>query len=69
VKLYNASAPTSASTPVLRIYLPPTGGANLSLPDGIAFGTAIGIRITTGSPDNDTGACSTGDVLANLFYK
>jgi hypothetical protein len=69
VKLYNVSSPTSASTPILRIYLPPTGGANLAIPDGIACGTAIGIRITTGAADNDTGACSSNDVMANVTYK
>lgn len=69
VKLYNASSPTSSSTPIMRIYLPPTGGANVSMPDGIACGTAIGIRITTGAADNDTGACSSNDVLANVWYK
>lgn len=69
VKLYNAASPTSASTPFLRIYLPPSGGSNVSMPDGLACGTAIGLRITTGSPDNDTGACSTGDVLVNVWWK
>jgi hypothetical protein len=70
VKLYNkASAPTSSDTPVVRIYLPPTGGANRDYAHAMAFGTGLAIRITTGSADNDTGACSTGDVLANLEYK
>lgn len=69
VKFYNTAAPTSASTPIVRVYLPPTGGANVSIPDGIAFGAAIGIRITTASADNDTGACAAGDVLANIWYK
>lgn len=69
VKLYNTGSPTSSSTPVFRVYLPPTGGANVSLPDGFPFGTAIGIRITTGAADNDVGACSANDVLANVWYK
>jgi hypothetical protein len=70
VKVYNAASPTSASTPVLRIMLPATGGANMPVGDsGLAFGTAIAIRITTGAADNDTGAASTNDVLANFFYK
>lgn len=70
VKFYNlASGATSASTPFLRVYVPPTGGANVDIPKGIACGTGIMIRITTGAADNDTGACSTNDVLANVFYK
>lgn len=70
VKLYNkASGATSADTPVRRIYLPPTGGVDRSEPNGIAFGTGICIRITTGAADSDTGACSANDVLANIDYK
>lgn len=71
VKLYNkASGATSGDTPVLRLYLPPTGGNNMPVGDsGFACGTGICIRITTGAADSDTGACSANDVLANVFYK
>ncbi len=70
VKLYNlASGATSASTPVIRIFLPAGGGANSPVVGGIAFGTGISIRITTGAADNDAGACSANDVLANVWYK
>jgi hypothetical protein len=70
VKLYNlASGATSASTPAMRIYLPPTGGANVDITKGVAFGTGISIRITTGAADSDAGACSANDVLANVFWK
>jgi hypothetical protein len=70
VKLYNlASGATSGSTPAIRIYLPPTGGANLSMENGLQFGTGICIRITTGAADSDSGACSANDVLGNVFYK
>jgi len=70
VKIYNlASGATSASTPFMRIYLPPTGGANLWVGDGLAMGTGISIRLTTGAADNDAGACSANDVLANVYYK
>jgi hypothetical protein len=69
VKVYNASAPTSGSTPVLRLMVPASGGLNVDIPKGIAFGTAIGIRATTGAADNDTNACTTNDLLINLWYK
>jgi hypothetical protein len=70
VKFYNlASGATSASTPALRLYLPPTGGNNMTLNSGIVFGTGISVRITTGAADNDTGACSANDVLLNAIYK
>lgn len=68
VKIYNKAAPTSSDTPIKTILVPPSGGANLALPVGIACGTAIGIRITTGYADNDTGAVTAGDVIVNLDY-
>lgn len=70
VKLYNvASGATSASTPILRALVPAGGGANVDIPMGIACGMGISIRLTTGAADNDTGACSANDVLANVWYK
>jgi hypothetical protein len=49
--------------------VPASGGLNVDIPKGIAFGTAIGIRATTGAADNDTNACTTNDLLINLWYK
>ncbi len=71
VKLYNkATAPTSADTPVLRIYVPPLGGANVPMGGvGAAFSLGLALRITTGAGDSDTGSCSANDVLANCWYK
>jgi hypothetical protein len=72
LKLYNASAPTSASTPVLTIAVPGnTAGAGvvMNFDKGIAFGSAIGMRATTGAADNDTGSVSANEVIANILYK
>jgi hypothetical protein len=70
VKVYNkATAPTSADTPALRILVSPGGGANVSIDSGLAFGSGIGIRITTGVADGDTGTVSANDVLVNLIYR
>lgn len=70
-KLYDkATAPTSADTPVKRLYLPPTGGNNMPVGAvGLALVHGLGIRLTTGAADNDTGACSANDVLANIDYE
>jgi len=70
VKLYNtASAPTAGSgTPTHTIPIPPGAAANVSFPQGIAFGTGIGIIATTGVADADTGAPSANDVIVNIFY-
>lgn len=74
VKLYNkASAPTiGTDTPVCTFIIPGnTAGAGMVsyFPDGIAFATGISYGITTGIPDNDTGAPSANEVVVNLFYK
>ncbi len=73
VKIYNkASGATSSDTPVFRFVLPGNSsgaGCNQSFENGVAFATGICIRITTGQPDNDTGAATAGDVVVNLWYK
>lgn len=72
VKIYNkATGPTSGDTPVLRFMLPGNAlgaGANQTFDIGVAFSSGIGIRITTGQADNDTGAATAGDVIVNLLY-
>ena len=70
VKLYDkATAPTSADTPKLTVLVPANGAANLLAVCGIDFTAGIGVRVTTGVADNDTGAPTTNDVIVNLFYK
>jgi hypothetical protein len=39
-----------------------------SIPQGIAFGTAITVAATTAVADNDTGAPAANDVIVNVFY-
>lgn len=71
LKIYNTATPTSASTPVIRIMIPGnTAGAGVgrSFTIGVAFGTAIGIRLTTGQADNDATAVTAGDVVVNIDY-
>lgn len=70
VKLYNtASAPTAgAGTPVLRLGLPPAGGAVLALATGIAFSAGIGYTIVAGAADADATAVGAGEVLVNLAW-
>lgn len=73
VKLYNkATAPTVGSdTPVITLLVP--GGATglvseASFPQGIAFGTGIGLAITGAVADNDTTAVAANEIVVNLFY-
>lgn len=73
LKFYNkATAPTvGTDVPALTIPIPAnTQGAGLaiSLKDSVEFDLGIGIAITSGSADNDTGAIGAGDVIVNLIY-
>ncbi len=74
VKLYNkASAPTVGTDTPIHCFEVPGGttgaGSNLTLPaGGIAFSLGIGIGITTGEADNDTGAPAALEVIANYAY-
>ena len=71
VKLYDKVAvPVPASdTPRLVIGMPPGGGANLSVGQGIAFAAGIGFAITGGIADNDATAVNANQVVLNLLYQ
>jgi hypothetical protein len=76
LKFYNATAANvtvGTTTPVLTLAMPGNATDDVSgvfsLPQGIAFSTAISVAATTGIADNDTGAPSANDCLVNVFYK
>lgn len=70
LKIYDkATAATSSDTPKITIYIPASGAANLLGNSGIDFQLGISIRATTGVADNDTGAPSANNVIANIFYQ
>lgn len=76
LKFYNATAANvtvGTTTPVLTFPIPTQGDSNgagftFSIPNGIAFSTAITIAATTGFADNDTGAPGANEVIVNLGY-
>lgn len=73
LKLYSkATAPTvGTDIPLMTIPIPAnTQGAGVAIPFsmGVNFPLGIGIAITSGSADNDTGAVGAGDVIINLTY-
>lgn len=76
LKFYNATAASvtvGTTTPVLTFVIPTqatTSGAGfvLSVPNGIAFSTAITVACTTGVADADTGAPGANDVIINVGY-
>lgn len=73
LKIYSkATAPTvGTDVPLMTIPIPAnTQGAGVAIPFamGVNFPLGIGIAITSGSADNDTGAIAAGDVIVNLTY-
>ena len=73
LKLYNKATTPIVGTdvPIMTIPIPAnTQGAGVAIPFsmGVNFPLGIGIAITSGSADNDTGAVGAGDVIVNLTY-
>lgn len=74
VKIYNtATAPTAgAGTPILTLAVPGNtagGGAVFDAGDvGANFSTGIGITITTGAADADTGAVAANEIIVHVLY-
>jgi hypothetical protein len=70
VKIYNlATAPTSATVPVITIPVAATSGsAFFHHPIGIGFSSGISVRAVTGVADNDNTGAGTNEVIAQLFY-
>ena len=76
LKFYNvaaASVTVGTTVPDMTFPIPTQGDTNgagftLSIPNGIAFGTAITIACTTGIADNDSGAPGANECVVNLGY-
>jgi hypothetical protein len=75
LKFYNATAASvtvGTTTPVLTLAMPGNATDDVSgvfsMPQGIAFSTAISVAATTGIADNDTGAPAANDCVVNIFY-
>ena len=76
LKIYNATAASvivGTTVPDLTFPIPTQGDTNgagftLSIPNGIAFGTAITVAATTGIADNDSGAPGANTVVLNMGY-
>lgn len=76
LKIYNATAASvtvGTTVPDLTFPIPTQGDTNgagfaISIPNGIAFSTAITIAATTGVADADSGAPGTNACVVNLGY-
>jgi hypothetical protein len=71
VKLYDkATAPTvGTDTPFLTIMVPPNQTISTMATMGRTLTNGIGLAMTTGAADTDTGAVAADEVLATIFYK
>ena len=77
LKFYNATAASvtvGSTTPDLTFPIPTQNasangaGFVLSIPNGIAFSTAITIAATTGVADDNSGAPGTNEVVVSIGY-
>jgi len=76
LKFYNATAANvtvGTTTPVITLGLPGNTSDDVSGivfgANGVSFGTAITVAVTTGVADADVGAPAANDVIINVFYK
>ena len=77
LKLYDATVATvvvGTTVPDITIPLPTQGDTNgagftWTIPEGIAFATAITAAATTGIADNDSGAPGANEVVITILYK
>lgn len=75
LKVYNkATAPTvGTDTPIFTFLIPGNtagAGSNLCIPTiGINFSLGLGIGITTGVADSDTGAVAANEIVVNYGYR
>ena len=63
-----ATAPDQTGTPILTIPVQANNTLVVAIGDGIEFKQGIALWATTGLADNDTGAPTTNDVVADVLY-
>lgn len=76
LKLYNVasgSVTVGTTVPDLTFLIPGNAngaGSNIPIPtQGLAFGTAITMALTTGAADNDSGSVAASEIIVNYGYK
>lgn len=70
VKLYDkATAPTvGTDVPKWTLPIPAGAAANMQFTDGLEFVLGLGLALTTGVADNDSGAVGANEVVVNLAF-
>lgn len=71
LKLYDKASAATVGTdvPKLTIPIPPGSAANVEFTNGVPFSLGIGLALTTGVADADTGAVAANEIVVNLMYK
>ncbi len=71
VKVYNlATAPTSASTPIMTFEIPPgSSGSLFQSEKGLTLSAGLSFRCTTGVADNDNVDPTANDCIINFGYQ
>ena len=72
VKMYNKAAAgvnPASDVPALVIGVPTAAVSNVTLPNGIMFGTAISVRVVTDIGNTGTTAPSVSTVVTNILFK
>lgn len=68
VKLHNVATATAGAAVAMTIGVPPNGKAQMNVPQGIGFATAISRSIVTGAADTDATATGAAEVVGDIFF-
>ena len=63
-----ATAPVNSDIPVATFCVAADSYVDLSLEVGFQFNVGLGMNLTTGSADGNTGAVGAGDVVGGIFW-
>jgi hypothetical protein len=69
LKLYDSASAPSVGTTTPKMTIPVPRLAKLDLPQGITFSSGIGVGLTTGAADSDTGGVAANEVTVTLYYR
>jgi hypothetical protein len=69
LKLYDSASAPTVGTTTPKMTIPVNRLTKLELPQGITFTSGIGIGLTTGAADGDTGGVAANELAVTVFYR
>jgi hypothetical protein len=69
LKLYDSASAPTVGTTTPKMTIPVNRLTKLELPQGISFTSGIGIGLTTGAADSDTGGVAANELAVTVFYR